>query len=313
MQRPTDIQFILHLSLNMSTMKQRLATQCTRETLSPWHCSEMLNSEAACREFLATQSIPRIARQIRHDQELYTVQSLPGILVQYLSAVATEETDQIALKLCPGTAIYGKTVVRAQYAGIVSSIKSYLDRISHVLRLEKLPAVQSEEYVPSKEEQSIHQIPYEDVISAHFVNTFVPLILLRELLSLIGSPRSWISPSSLISTLPPINPSKPLRYIINFSSREGIFESSPASSSKEGHYVHTNITKAALNILTETEASPAWRLRRVAVSSVDPGHMSAAPKIEEKWKKEGREQCPIRWEDGAGRVLWPMTVGKSSE
>jgi NAD(P)-dependent dehydrogenase (short-subunit alcohol dehydrogenase family) len=149
--------------------------------------------------------------------------------------------------------------------------------------------------------QTLHQIPYEDVISAHSVNTFVPLILIRELLPLMGSLR----------TTP--GPKKPLAYIINVSSREGIFESSPNSSSKQGHHVHTNLSKAALNMLTETEAGPAWRARRVAMNTVDPGYMSAAPEIEAHWKKQGREACPIGWEDGAGRVLWPIAVCERGE
>lgn len=158
--------------------------------------------------------------------------------------------------------------------------------------------------------QSIHQIPYEDVISAHSVNTFVPLILVRELLPLMGSLRSPLVsvPSSSIKSS-----AKPLAYIINVSSREGIFEATPNSSSKHGHHVHTNLTKAALNMLTETEAAPAWEERRVAINSVDPGYMSAAPEIEEKWEQQGRNACPISWEDGAGRVLWPVAVGESGD
>jgi NAD(P)-dependent dehydrogenase (short-subunit alcohol dehydrogenase family) len=106
-------------------------------------------------------------------------------------------------------------------------------------------------------------------------------------------------------------PTKPLGYIINVSSREGIFESIPNSYSKNGHHAHTNLTKAALNMLTETEAGPAWKSRRIAINSVDPGYMSAAPEIEARW--EGGKECPIGWEDGAGRVLWPIAVGERCE
>jgi len=162
--------------------------------------------------------------------------------------------------------------------------------------------------------QSLSQIPYEDVISAHSVNTFVPLILIRELLPLMGSPRSAVTPPNITSSQ---EPTKPLAHIINVSSREGIFESNPSSTAKNGHHVHTNLTKAALNMLTETEAAPAWRKRRVAINSVDPGFMSAAPEVERWWRerKEGDGGgsswgCPIGWEDGAGRVLWPVAVGE---
>ncbi|CZR60136.1 uncharacterized protein PAC_10032 [Phialocephala subalpina] len=158
---------------------------------------------------------------------------------------------------------------------------------------------------PSKSSwvQSISDIPYEDIISAHSVNTFVPLILTREFLPIMGSH----------SHLPDTPQTKPLAYILNISSREGIFESRPHHSHKSGHHVHTNLTKAALNMLTETEAGPAWRSRRVAINSVDPGYMSAAPEIEESWRREGSAECPIGWEDGAGRVLWPVVMGERED
>ena len=57
------------------------------------------------------------------------------------------------------------------------------------------------------------------------------------------------------------------------------------------------------------------------MNSVDPGFMSAAPEVERWWServgKDGegegkgtRWECPIGWEDGAGRVLWPVAVGE---
>jgi len=147
--------------------------------------------------------------------------------------------------------------------------------------------------------QSLHEIPYEDVISAHSVNTFVPLILIRELLPLMGTTRQ--------QTPLPLS-TQPRAHIINVSAREGMFESTPKSKHKNGKHVHTNLTKAALNMLTETEAWPAWRERRVAINSVDPGYLSMPLETEQRgWK------CPIGWEDGAGRVLWPIAVGERGE
>ncbi|KAF1962098.1 hypothetical protein CC80DRAFT_588711 [Byssothecium circinans] len=152
-----------------------------------------------------------------------------------------------------------------------------------------------EPYTKSSWCQSIFEIPYEDVISAHSVNAFVPLILCRELLPLMGTP-----PSS------PLYPSTPpAAYIINVSSREGIFEDRLASFSKRGKHVHTNMSKVALNMITETEAATAWKTRGVAMNTVDPGYMSAAPEYEDSF--DGLR--PIGWEDGAGRVLWPVAVG----
>jgi NAD(P)-dependent dehydrogenase (short-subunit alcohol dehydrogenase family) len=165
--------------------------------------------------------------------------------------------------------------------------------------------------------QSISEIPYEDVISAHSVNTFVPLILIRELLPLMGtevgkavratetSPAA--EPPSSSSSSSEIRQRRPAGYIVNVSSREGIFESSPGHNHKAGHHVHTNMSKAALNMITETEAAAAWEQRRVAINTVDPGYMSAAPEMERLGAR------PIGWEDGAGRVLWPVAVGEGAD
>jgi NAD(P)-dependent dehydrogenase (short-subunit alcohol dehydrogenase family) len=72
------------------------------------------------------------------------------------------------------------------------------------------------------------------------------------------------------------------------------------------------MSKAALNMLTETEASTAWVKCKVAVNSVDPGYMSADPVWQEMVGRKG-EKCPIGWEDGAGRVLWPIAKGEKGE
>ncbi|KAH6873052.1 hypothetical protein BKA58DRAFT_383357 [Alternaria rosae] len=53
------------------------------------------------------------------------------------------------------------------------------------------------------------------------------------------------------------------------------------------------MSKAALNMLTETEAQTAWHGRRVAMDMVVPGYMSAAPEYEDAF--DGVR--PIGWED----------------
>ncbi|OGM42812.1 hypothetical protein ABOM_009023 [Aspergillus bombycis] len=136
--------------------------------------------------------------------------------------------------------------------------------------------------------QRLDQIPYEDVISAQAVNAFVPLILCRELLPRMGATEKS---------------SRPLGYIVNVSSREGILETRNRSASKAGHHVHTNMSKAALNMITETESESAWK-RHVAMNTVDPGYMSAAPECQHA------DGCPIGFEDGAARVLWPIAIGE---
>ncbi|KAF2678927.1 NAD(P)-binding protein, partial [Lentithecium fluviatile CBS 122367] len=183
------------------------------------------------------------------------------------------------------------------YDGVEEKVK--VARTEERLTPNGATTLEVEPYSKSSWIQSLFEIPYEDVISAHSVNTFVPLILCRELLPLMGTPNTETS------TEPP-TPAKPAAYIINISSREGIFETTPYSPTKRGKHVHTNMSKAALNMITETEAAVAWRGRRVAMNTVDPGYMSAAPEYEDAY--DGVR--PIGWEDGAGRVLWPVAVGE---
>lgn len=133
--------------------------------------------------------------------------------------------------------------------------------------------------------QNLSEIPYEDVISAHSVNTFAPLILIRELAPLMKDGNGKLQ-----------------GHIVNVSSREGMFEDYRGSSAKRGKHVHTNMSKAGLNMITETEAEILWKEKGIAMNTVDPGYMSAAPEYEDLFDGER----PIGWEDGAGRVLWPV-------
>ncbi|KAK3688825.1 hypothetical protein B0T22DRAFT_162461 [Podospora appendiculata] len=161
-------------------------------------------------------------------------------------------------------------------------------------------------YFKSSWVQTLSEIPYEDIVSTHAINAFVPLLLCRELLPIMGVPRA---PSS--SSTPPASgssnkPRKPRAYIVNVSAREGMFENAPHHARKNGTHVHTNMAKAALNMITQTEAAAAWRERSVAMNTVDPGYLSAAPEMDGLY--DGRR--PLSWEDGAGRVLWSVAVGE---
>ncbi|CAH0026177.1 unnamed protein product [Clonostachys rhizophaga] len=150
--------------------------------------------------------------------------------------------------------------------------------------------------VPEKSSwaQDMSEIPYADIITAQAVNAFVPLILIRELLPVMSHSEIREQQSG---------------HIINVSSREGIFEASRNHSAKKGTHVHTNMSKAALNMITETEAGPAWRSHGVAMNTVDPGYMSASPEMESLF---GGVR-PLSWEDGAGRVLWPVAMAFGEE
>ena len=178
---------------------------------------------------------------------------------------------------------------------------------------------------PSKSSwvQTLDEIPYEDLITAHSVNSFVPLILIRELVPYMSNQRSdafdtndrandasGSQRSSERETH--VDSRRTLRYIINVSSREGLFESHPLSRAKAGHHVHTNMSKAALNMITQTEAATFWQKHKIAMNSVDPGYMSAAPEIRTRTDSKPND-TPLTFDDGAARVLWPIAMGEKGE
>ena len=174
--------------------------------------------------------------------------------------------------------------------------------------------------------QSLDEIPYQDIITAHSINAFVPLILMRELMRRLSIPPA---PTTLPTEAAH---SIPNGYIITLTSRESLQELSPSQATKSGKHVHTNMSKAAVNMLVHTEASEAWKKNGVAVVAVDPGYMSA----DGEWVREcverreqgggatdgggasgvrvvdgddGERECPLDWEDGVGRTLWVVAKG----
>ncbi|CAD6570547.1 MAG: hypothetical protein ASARMPREDX12_007575 [Alectoria sarmentosa] len=147
--------------------------------------------------------------------------------------------------------------------------------------------------------QSLTEIPYEDIISAHSVNIFVPLILIREFVFIMSQRAAPVHTSFM--------PRKPLAHIINVSPREGIFESSANSGEKAGLHVHTKTSKAGLNMTTETEAAACLKSRHVATNTIEPGYRSAAPEMRDKG--EGR----IDFDNGTERVLWPIAVAERGD
>ncbi|KAF9445281.1 NAD(P)-binding protein [Macrolepiota fuliginosa MF-IS2] len=151
--------------------------------------------------------------------------------------------------------------------------------------------------------QDISGTPYEDVISAHGVNTFAPFILLRELLPLLKGVPTSRPPS-------PHGSVRPRAYVINVSCRKGVPQRNRNSAAKDGHHFRTNMSKAALNMLTETEAAKTWKKDKVAINAVDPGCLSADPMCAWLVGRNG-QVYPMDWEDGAARVLWPVAKGKA--
>jgi NAD(P)-dependent dehydrogenase (short-subunit alcohol dehydrogenase family) len=236
-----------------------------------------------------TDSVKKEERAIEREIELFQKVETPTLLIEgtYQARTRGRALPMSVEGTKIGTISFESPIEEAEVASTDTRVTTRTDTTTTEMEL----------YTKSSWVQSLFEIPYEDVMSAHAVNTFVPLILIRELIPIMGHNSSEI-PSSTTN--------KPHAYIVNVSSREGIFEDRTNAHAKNGKHVHTNMSKAALNMITETEAAPAWKSRRIAMNTVDPGYMSAAPEYEDAF--DGVR--PIGWEDGAGRVLWPIAIGE---
>jgi NAD(P)-dependent dehydrogenase (short-subunit alcohol dehydrogenase family) len=128
-----------------------------------------------------------------------------------------------------------------------------------------------------------------ELLETHAINCLAPFLLLRALRPLFrrGPARD--------------------RFAVMVSAVEGQF-----ASEKNGRHPHTNMAKAALNMMVRTSAAEC-AADRVFLTAVDPGWFSvqhAAPAAERFTEKGGR--VPLDAIDAAARVLDPVFTGIAS-
>jgi NAD(P)-dependent dehydrogenase (short-subunit alcohol dehydrogenase family) len=117
-----------------------------------------------------------------------------------------------------------------------------------------------------------------------------------------------IAPFILTSKLKPLMLRTPTRdkHIVNVSAMEGQFY----RSLKTTRHPHTNMAKAALNMMTRTSA-PEFAEDGIHMNSVDTGWVTDEDPFELSVKKEGDQRFapPLDSVDGAARVLDPIFSG----
>jgi len=116
-----------------------------------------------------------------------------------------------------------------------------------------------------------------ELLEVQMVNQIAPVMLVSKLMDLMKV-------SSTDQTT---------GYIVNVTSHEGSFH----TTGKTDSHVHTNISKAALNMLTRSAASHCARHGIIMVSA-DTGWVSSAIST--------FKSPPLTCEDGAARILDPV-------
>ena len=119
-----------------------------------------------------------------------------------------------------------------------------------------------------------------------------------------------VAPFILVSRLRPAMAASPARrkYVVNVSAMEGQF----ARKYKGPGHPHTNMAKAALNMLTRTSAAEMFESDGILMTAVDTGWITdERPHVtKERLAQEGFK-APLDLVDGAARVYDPIVMGES--
>ncbi|MCW2855776.1 MAG: short-chain dehydrogenase [Marmoricola sp.] len=124
-----------------------------------------------------------------------------------------------------------------------------------------------------------------------------------------------IAPFLLISRLRPamraaVEAGARRAYVVNVSAMEGQF----SRRYKGPGHPHTNMAKAALNMLTRTSAGEMFETDRILMTAVDTGWITDERPHQEKLRiaAEGWH-APLDLVDGAARVYDPIVLGEAGE
>jgi len=120
------------------------------------------------------------------------------------------------------------------------------------------------------------------------------------------------APFLLISRLRPALAASPARrkYIVNVSAMEGVF----SRGYKGPGHPHTNMAKAALNMLTRTSAREMFETDRILMTAVDTGWITdERPHYTKLRLAEEGFHAPLDLVDGAARVYDPIVRGEDGD
>jgi len=142
----------------------------------------------------------------------------------------------------------------------------------------------------------IDEVSTPEIMECMFVNAIAPFVLNSRLTPLMEAPVK--------------DPERPDRFIINVSAMEGKFY-----RYKMPNHPHTNMAKAALNMLTRTSSEELAKKSRIFMNSVDTGWINDENPLEKASKiaKANHFQTPIDEIDAAARILDPIISAKNDK
>ncbi len=140
--------------------------------------------------------------------------------------------------------------------------------------------------------QNVEHVDPLEMLEVQLANTTAPFLLISRLrASLAASPARR-------------------KYIVNVSAMEGQF----SRRYKGPGHPHTNMAKAALNMLTRTSAGEMFETDRILMTAVDTGWITdERPHFTKVRLAEEGFHAPLDLVDGAARVYDPIVQGEAGE
>ncbi|MFJ2606479.1 SDR family NAD(P)-dependent oxidoreductase [Streptomyces sp. NPDC087425] len=140
--------------------------------------------------------------------------------------------------------------------------------------------------------QAVEEVTPVELLEVQLCNSTAPFILisrLRAAMSAAGTRRT---------------------YVVNVSAMEGVF----GRGYKGAGHPHTNMAKAALNMLTRTSAQEMFEKDRILMTAVDTGWITdERPHPDKVRMAEAGFHAPLDLIDGAARVYDPIVRGEQGE
>ncbi|KQV05153.1 SDR family oxidoreductase [Leifsonia sp. Root112D2] len=140
--------------------------------------------------------------------------------------------------------------------------------------------------------QNVEHVDPLEMLEVQLCNTTAPFLLISRLRPSMAAAES------------------PRRYIVNVSAMEGVF----GRKYKGPGHPHTNMAKAALNMLTRTSAGEMFETDGILMTSVDTGWITdERPHPTKVRLAEEGFHAPLDLVDGAARVYDPIVRGEAGD
>ena len=266
--------------------------------------------EAFCSHLLATRDrldfiISNACQTVRRPPDFYEhmmaaesgpAESLPESARKLLGAYEGLRGYHILPEAEAGTALLGQKL--SAVAGLTHAAE-----LSQVPLLPEELAAQKSLFPQGKLDQDLQQVDLRERNSWRLTLAEVPSVELLEV-QLVNA----IAPFILNARLKPLMLRTPERdkHIVNVSAVEGQFY----RKFKTTRHPHTNMAKAALNMMTRTSAAD-YEVDGIHMNAVDTGWVTDEDPVQiaERKVKDHRFHPPLDIVDGAARIVDPIIDG----